>query len=135
MRTRELERCLREWKKLLRLSDWEITITRKKRKSSEDPLALSSISFERKVSRISFWFPHVDKDGSTVDPRSTLVHELLHIFYDPWYPYDKEKPLNKPRVLLIEHSVESLALALYDLRYKKNVHPRGFGNQGTEGGN
>jgi len=105
---REINKVIRKWKKILRLEDW--IITAEKFKSTSDSLAKCSITSERKTCRISLFFPHQDLDGTEQNIETSIVHEMVHIYFDPFWPNDPDK--QRAKVLLIEHAVDALSEAL-----------------------
>ena len=110
----DLEYCLREWQKVLRLQDWDIKAELCSAARLHGKLGSCSVSFSRKVAKILI-LDRVSHDSTLdtdwlYDPELTLVHELLHChagFMDGSAGYVET---------FEEHMVESIATGLVSLR-------------------
>lgn len=99
----EIRRLTRKWQRILRLRDWEITVRfvdrddlANERNIGECEVATHAKSAEILIAR--------DDD----EPEATLVHELLHVYFDPWYVDDSADPMQA----LQEQFIEVLAQVL-----------------------
>ena len=122
MTKRDIQKIVRKWQKILKLEDWDITVVTQRGKKAAGFLGQNEITTERKVCRISLSIPHKESHGEDADIETTIVHELIHIFFDPFYPVNPKR--DKEKVILVEHAVEAISLALVrlDRERKRRVH-------------
>ena len=114
MTASDLEYCLREWQKVLRLQDWDIKAELCSAARLHGKLGSCSVSFSKKAAKIlildrASHDATIDSDWP-YDPELTLVHELLHChsgFMDGMTDYVET---------FEEHMVESIATGLVGLR-------------------
>jgi hypothetical protein len=69
---------------------------------------------ERKVARISVWFPHVERRGEPADIEDTILHEMVHIYFEPFYPDGQDVKSIAAR-LAVEDGVVAVTSALLKL--------------------
>jgi hypothetical protein len=81
MTKRNLEILMRHWIKLLKLTDWKLTIHYAKKKEAKKTWGTCEIPVPYvKVAKITIVNPnHKSWKKSSRSPEETLVHELLHL--------------------------------------------------------
>jgi hypothetical protein len=109
-----LESWLREWQKALRLQDWRLEIQAKREKDMECEACHGLCSYSPALKsgtitvRDSIDFQ--DGAGSPEDVEATIVHELLHLHFSPFY-------VNKGLVNTFqEQAIEVIAQSLVGLK-------------------
>lgn len=115
-----LESLLAEWQKTLRLRDWDVVVqlSRIFDMPVADSVGLCTWLMPAKTATIRILDP-ADYDPAYVhpfDPEKTLVHELLHLHFAPFFP-DGEAGENVAH----EQAIESIAKALVTV--KRGVIP------------
>lgn len=82
----ELENKLEYWKEKLRLQDWDIEVSiRRKNDMQFDALAIVSWTLSKKMATIRV-LDQIDYDPSCMgvrDMENDLIHELLHLHFAP----------------------------------------------------
>ena len=110
----ELQTDLDFWKKELRLLDWDIKLEIvRSHVFREDFVGDCGVSLSNKTAHIRL-MDAIDVTGSEwfqLDQEEVLVHELLHIHMEPFFPKG-EHALN----FTGEQAIESIAKALVSLR-------------------
>ena len=113
----ELDGCVVKWQKILRLQDWDIRakIAATTRELGIDPPdAMVNVNHKRRCATILLNpEPGAHKDIWPVDQEQNVVHELVHIFTEPFWPEDKGE--DSCKWMLAEQCVDSLANALIAL--------------------
>ncbi len=113
----EAERLCAEWKRTLRLEDWDIAV----RIARGNGLDLSagnqgccSWTLSRREATVKLMAP-VDYDKDCIFPQdmeATLVHELLHLHFAPF----AAKEDGSPEDVAQEQAIHALSLALVALK-------------------
>src|SRR4051812_49909101 len=109
MTEKELEALLAEWQAVLRLQDWVVKV----RLAESDLLngvAHCAATSNRKLATIRISDPEGlprDGDGDR-DMEADLVHELLHLHFDPFAPSD----WTSPQGVAMEQAIDLIAGAL-----------------------
>lgn len=111
MTKKTITRYVEKWKKILNLTNWSVVVKIHNDVNS-NALARAEIVYERRSVRLHLYFPHVDRDGKQEDLENSIVHELVHIFFDPFWPLHSEASANRQRVLMIENAVDDITDAL-----------------------
>lgn len=110
----ELQSDLEFWKKELRLQDWDIKLEMvRAHVFQHDYVGDCGVSLGNKTAHIRI-MDSIDVTGSEwfpLDQEEILVHELLHIHLEPFFPKDGHA-LN----FMGEQAIESIAKALVHLR-------------------
>jgi hypothetical protein len=114
MTKKDAIRYVSYWKKKLGLSEWQIEVITHRLKKKDIPnagraLATASIIWELKHVIVDVWFPCVDRRGRPEDLEAAMVHELIHVFFHPFWPKNGEEGVGKHRSMLIEEAVERIA--------------------------
>lgn len=104
---------MREWKSRLGLKDWHAEMDFKPLDAMPN-MATNAVTYERRHCRIELRWPHLDSTGKPDDIEQTIVHELLHCWFDPWYPRDPIR--QRHRTLVLENAVEAIATALVEAK-------------------
>ena len=109
---------LAKWQKILRLQDWVVTLKEVKSKDMDSKYVSATIEThaDKKRARIEY-LPleeQAEDHFETRDVERNLVHELLHLHFDP---FDTDP--NTPERLAEEQAVSSLADALIALDRRK----------------
>ena len=111
-----LQSVCTEWQKLLRLQDWDITATfarsREMVHEGKHLWGKADLSYEHRYAEISILHPDdCDSDEERGEIETTLVHELLHIYFTPVRG-------ETPDVLAEEQAINSLSTLLVRLQRK-----------------
>lgn len=106
MKQAELKKLTQFWTGVLRLRDWDISV-RLDPHDGEDYVGMNAVNLQRKYCRI------VLKDKPDEDLEHTLVHELIHIHFAPFFSTD-EGLVNA----LQEQAIDGLATSLMALKRK-----------------
>lgn len=106
----DLEKTLKKWQKRLRLEDWEIQTHWVEPDELDGDLGEVFVFPEKRKANIKIAREKKDFDYSWCpwDPERTLVHELLHIYFEPL------APKNKHSKILTEQAVHTLSVALLE---------------------
>lgn len=127
MTQRKLERLCHKWQKRLRLRDWHIsvffTVTDKSKIDGDYNLGCCDSSPGRKTADIHILDPKLWKLNSRTpgyrgldkEIELSLVHELIHCHFQ-FMKMPKDKSDDQ---LILEHGVESLAIAFLEMYEKK----------------
>ena len=114
-----LESDLAFWKKELRLSDWDIKLEVVRSHVFEhDYVGDCGVSLSNKTAHIRLMDP-IDVAGTEwfpLDQEEVLVHELLHIHMEPFFPKDGNA-LN----FTGEQAIEAIAKALVSVRRRSEI--------------
>jgi hypothetical protein len=112
-----IDACVAKWQRILRLQDWRIKVVVKRDRDLANVGAAGAEIYVCPPHRMAtihlldpIDWPHATAI-STLDQERFLVHELLHIFSDPFEPNDRDAREMKD----IETMHEALALALVNL--------------------
>lgn len=116
------------WQEVLRLMDWNVKVLLKRRHEMKHPHALGMNSWDmnRKAATITMCSPedlpsHNEAfDGEENDYDVTLVHELLHLHFAPFWPVDEDDGVDE---LPMEQAINLLSYALVGLDRKEVVEP------------
>lgn len=115
----ELQCDLEFWKKELRLSDWDIKLeVVRSHAFRDDFVGDCGVSLGNKTAHIRL-MDEIDVNGTEwfpLDQEEVLVHELLHIHMEPFFPKDGNA-LN----FTGEQAIESIAKCLVSLRRQQNA--------------
>ena len=115
---RKLDDLRREWQKLLRLQDWKISAKFATNGETCGDLGECSFIAEAKTAKIMILASDEvidDEHHRKQDVENTLVHELLHCHFAPFFSG------NKAVMLQQEQAIESIAGALVGLKRRKNA--------------
>lgn len=118
MTKREARALLVEWKERLQLKDWEIGMVFCSPRELPDKMADNTIVSERRDAKIRLLWPHLDPRGEPDDVEHTLVHELVHCWFDSFYPGNPAR--SKHKVLVIENAVDAIAKALVEAKRQRD---------------
>lgn len=122
MTDKKLQALTKKWKRILRLQDWRVWsnfAAPVEFVSGRNTIGECSVAPQLKQATINVRNDHdlVDQRPMNRDIESTLVHELLHIWFDPFtetifekYESD-EKARESTEMKALEVAVEQLALA------------------------
>lgn len=116
------------WQEVLRLMDWNVKVLLRRRHEMKHPHALGMNSWDmnRKASTITMCSPedlpsHNESfEGEENDYDVTLVHELLHLHFAPFWPTDEDASVDE---LPMEQAINLLSYALVSLDRKEVVEP------------
>lgn len=116
------------WQSILRLQDWDVKvhILRRHEMKNEDAIGTNVWDLNRKASIISVCSPedlaahHDNFDGEECDYDVTLVHELLHLHYAPFWESADD---SSRRICDMEQSINLISYALVALDRKEVVNP------------
>jgi hypothetical protein len=126
---RQLDAWLREWRKALRLQDWNVKIECKREKDMEfaacHGLCNYSTSLKNATITIRDSLDFKDGGGWPEDVEATVVHELLHLHFAPIHI---SKGLGNT---LQEQAIEVLAQCLVALKRKGAAMAKGRGKKGA----
>lgn len=103
-----------EWQERLGLRDWEINVEFKPKKLMPAQMAVNAIHSDRRICRLHIRWPHRNNSGEPDDLEQTIAHELLHCWFDPWYPTNPDR--NKHKVMVLENAVDAIATALVEAK-------------------
>jgi hypothetical protein len=82
----QAQKLLDYWQEKLRLRDWEIDVEVVKPMEIDDDFGRTHIYSDKRVAKIFVTSPddrvHGDLASHGLDPEKTLVHEMLHIWFD-----------------------------------------------------
>jgi hypothetical protein len=111
---KQLDRWLKKWQKALLLVDWNIKaeVERSFEMDNDDADGENAVTLVRKISWIRIR-DTVDSQYTKTwppDPERTLVHELLHCHFDPFFPKDRESLEYK----MAEQAIDVLATAFIE---------------------
>lgn len=117
------------WQGVLRLMDWNVKVVLKRSHEMKHPHALGMNSWDmnRKASVITMCSPedlaaHNEAfDGEENDYDVTLVHELLHLHFAPFWPTNEDAGVDE---LPMEQAINLLSYALVALDRKEIVEPQ-----------
>jgi hypothetical protein len=112
----DLDALVGKWQGILRLKDWDVSCCYKR--YHEMPLEKSvgccSVSIERNSAEICILDPldmEPDASENTRSIEASVVHELLHIWQEPYRPQDKDSLAYK----YWERTTDSLSVVLLAL--------------------
>lgn len=110
MTQKEAVKLCRQWQRHLRLMDWEVSVEVVRwHQLEEDTRGNCAMTVERKAAQITILNPEDWRpDSPLYDPEQTLVHELLHLHFEPFWR-------NKKR-LEMEQAIEAIAFGLVAAR-------------------
>ena len=117
----DLSALCAEWQARLRLQDWDIEVERVRHfRVGEARLGEIEVLRSKRAAKIRVLFPEDEEPGSwpTNDEETTVVHELLHIHFDPLEPPNID--WSSPVGIAIEQAVHALSVALITL--KREAH-------------
>lgn len=110
----QIKEKLPEWQKILRLQDWDVGVKLvRARDMGEGNLGEVKTNSEHKRAEISLLDP-VDHDPVrqiSYDMEETLVHELLHLHFDPFLAKDETSEATAQ-----EQAINAMATALVTLK-------------------
>lgn len=123
MTNSKLQKLTNKWKKILRIQDWRTNVNfaaPEGFESSKTAIGECRVCPQLKQATINIKNEQylVDESPMNRDIENTLVHELLHIYFDPMTAIvfdahdDPAEARSDPRMLIIEQAVEQLSLAL-----------------------
>ena len=106
MTQKQARKLCREWQRRLRLQDWQVELSfRRFHEMSGDTRGDCYMSMEQRIARIDILNPKDARpDAPPYDLEQTIVHELLHLHFEPFWR-------NKKR-LELEQAIEAIAFAL-----------------------
>jgi hypothetical protein len=116
---KKLDCLIRKWQKILKLLDWTIKSNVLRGHEMNGNEGLCAVTFSRRMAFISIEDPN---DSSTAkewgtDPEHVVVHELLHCYFHPFFPEDRDSV----EYDLAEQAVDGIAGAFIALdRAKKS---------------
>lgn len=105
----ELKALCKKWQQILRLQDWDVEVCFVRQFEIEDADARCFPKLTRKEAKIKILNPidftgeRLEGAGTPRDIESLLIHELLHLHFDPFWCEEKE--------LEMEQAIHSLAKA------------------------
>lgn len=110
----QIKEKLPEWQKVLCLQDWgvKVKISRARELNGEGLLGQVKTNIEHRRAEISLLDP-IDHDPVrqiSYDMEETLVHELLHLHFDPFLAKD-----GTPELTAQEQAINAIAVALVGL--------------------
>ena len=114
MTKRAASALVEEWAHRLGLGGWEVIVRFVSRTKAPLDMAQATITGDRRVCRIDLRWPHRNNNGESDDLEQTIVHELVHCWFDPWFPTNPAK--QKARVRLVENAVDAIAVALVEAK-------------------
>ena len=117
----DLSALCAEWQARLRLQDWDIEVERVRHwRVGSASLGEVDVYRGKRTAKIRVLFPEDEEPGSwpTNDEETTVVHELLHIHFDPLEPPNID--WSSPVGIAIEQAVHALSVALVNL--KREAH-------------
>lgn len=103
----------RLWMDRLGLLDWTAEVVVRPPVKRNRWCGTSRIVAERKWLKITVTSPHVGVDDVPEDAEDTILHEILHVFFEPWRPADERR--DRARHLALEQAIVALAAALLAL--------------------
>ena len=112
MRKSDVSKYVRKWQRRLYLQDWEIKTVVCDKDDIDGSLARATIVGERRSCTIQVSWPHTNLLGEPDDLEHTIVHELVHCWFDPFYPADPIR--HKHKVLVLENAADAIAMALVE---------------------
>jgi hypothetical protein len=110
----QLEAWLAEWQKALRLQDWQVTVAVRRERAMHSDDCEGCNRYQPALKRASIHVRDVLDDPENADfpadPEATIVHELLHLHFAPFY-------VNKGLVNVFqEQAIEVIAQSLVGLK-------------------
>ena len=111
----EVDEALAYWQKVLRLQDWDILarVTRQSEMNCTDASATCQVVMFRKQAQIKLLDPtDYDRALWKQDHEESLVHELLHLHYEPLFWAQPEKDRNDNWKVAEEQAICSIASGL-----------------------
>jgi hypothetical protein len=86
---KQLDAWLREWQRILRLQDWEVKVAARRERAmqSNDCEGCNRYQPDLKRASIHIRDPLDEPEDADfpADPEATIVHELLHLHFAPFY--------------------------------------------------
>jgi hypothetical protein len=117
---RQLEAWVREWQMVLRLQDWKVLIELSREKEMKSPSCHGLCWYHDEHKRAKIWIRHPldyqDPGDFPMDIECTVVHELLHLHFAPFY--DKEEGA---RQTAQEMAIEMVAHGLVNLKRVRQI--------------
>jgi len=109
----ELQELLVKWQKRLRLQDWDVKVFYKRHWDLPEAVdGQCRVVPTLKRAYIYVIDPeHHEPSSEEIDQHSEeliLIHELLHIYFDPWM----RDETNKDRITMMEVAIQKIAEAL-----------------------
>jgi hypothetical protein len=100
----------RYWQRELRLEDWSVCYHIRKHFDMPSSKAdgVSKVFSEQKIAYIYLMEPADHEWKESYDMEQVLVHELLHIPFDPWMDRSKEGPLWAAQEAFIDQMATTL---------------------------
>ena len=88
MTQQELESLCAKWQRRLRLQDWNVTVELVRHFDIPDRVDEASMQIERKEATIKIVSP-ADRHEQDNPFEHTLIHELLHLHFEPFWNNEK----------------------------------------------
>jgi len=111
---KQLDAWLREWQRILRLQDWEVKVAARRERAMHSDECEGCNRYQPELKRASIHIrdPLDDPEDADFppDPETTIVHELLHLHFAPFYV--TKGLLNT----LQEQAIEAIAQSLVGLK-------------------
>lgn len=121
----QLERWLKKWQAVLRLQDWHIAVEIKRDRDMDGALGRTNYRRKTKEGVIRILSP-LDANPNTLYPTDhdyelTLVHELLHFHFAPFYVPAPDDPDETDAVHVAQElAIDLIAGALVKLDRSRN---------------
>ena len=86
---KQLDAWLRQWQRALRLQDWEVKVAARRERAMHSDDCEGCNRYQPALKRASIHIRDVLDDPEDADfppdPEATIVHELLHLHFAPFY--------------------------------------------------